>query len=193
MSIKKILIFLLILFLRFPCFAETKYAYSVIDNILNRKSIRSFSNKKVEHEKINLILKSAMAAPSAMNKQPWEILVVTDSKKLEQIAKDIPNASYSKASQLAIIVCGNTDISEKFWLQDCCAMTENILLAVEGLGLGAVWCAVYPFEDKVEKVKKLFNLPENIIPLNVIPIGYSAIKEKPKQKYDSKKIHTNNW
>ena len=193
MSIKKILIFLLILFLRFPCFAETKYTHSAIDNILNRKSIRNFSNKKVEQEKINLILKSAMAAPSAMNKQPWEIVVVTDNKKLEQIAKYIPNASYSKASQLTIIVCGNTDISEKFWLQDCCAMTENILLAVEGLGLGAVWCAVYPFEDKVEKVKELFNLPKNIIPLNVIPIGYSAIKEKPKQKYDSKKIHTNNW
>lgn len=193
MNIKKTFIFLLILFLGFPCFAETKYTYSAIDNILNRKSIRSFSNKKVEQEKIDLILKSAMAAPSAMNKQPWEIIVVTDNKKLEQIAKDIPNASYSKTSQLTIIVCGNTAISEKFWIQDCCAMTENILLAVEGLGLGAVWCAVYPFEDKVEKVKKLFNLPENIIPLNVIPIGYSAIKEKPKQKYNFKKIHTNNW
>ena len=187
MNIKKIFIFLLILFLGFPCFAETTYAYSVIDNILNRKSIRSFSNKKVEQEKIDLILKSAMAAPSAMNKQPWEIVVVTDNKKLEQIAKYIPNASYSKASQLTIIVCGNTAISEKFWIQDCCAMTENILLAVESLGLGAVWCAVYPFEDKVEKVKKLFNLPENIIPGMILALGYPSEKSKPSDWHFKRK------
>lgn len=190
MNIKKIVVFLLFLFLGIPCFADTN---SVINNILNRKSIRKYSDKKIEQEKIDLILKSAMAAPTAMNKQPWELLVVTDKKKLEQIAKDIPNASYSKNSQLVIIVCGDKNINEQFWIQDCSAMTENILLAVEGIGLGAVWCAVYPFEDKVEKVKKLFNLPENIVPLNVIPVGYPAMKENPKQKYNSKKIHINGW
>jgi len=190
MNFKKLLVLLVLLSLVIPCFADTN---SAIENMLNRKSVRKYSDKEVEQEKIDLILKSAMSAPSAMNKQPWEILVVTDKKKLEQISKDIPNASYSKSSQLVIIVCGDKKINEKFWIQDCCAVTENILLSVESLELGAVWCAVYPFEDKVEKIQKLFNMPENVIPLNVIPIGYPANKENSKQKYDSNKIHINNW
>jgi nitroreductase len=173
--------------------ADTSSTNSVIENILNRKSVRKYSDKKVEQEKIDEILKCAMAAPSAMNKQPWELLVVTDKEKLEKIAEIAPNASYAKNSQITIIVCGDKFVSDKFWEQDCCAVTENILLAVEALGLGAVWCAVYPLDEKVLAVKNLFNLPENIIPLNIIPIGYPFSKEEPKQKYNAKKIHNNNW
>lgn len=164
-----------------------------IENILNRKSVRQYSDKKVEQEKIDTILKCAMAAPSGMNKQPWELLVVTDKEKLENIAEIAPNASYSKNSQVAIIVCGDKNISEKFWEQDCCAVTENILLAVEALELGAVWCMVYPSDERIDGIKSLFNLPDNIIPLNIIPIGYPLTNEEPKQKYNPKKIHNNNW
>lgn len=170
-----------------------KQENSLINTILSRKSVRKYSDKKVEQEKIDTILKAAMSAPSGMNKQPWEILVITDKSKLEKIAEIAPNASYSAHSQLAMIVCGNKDISDKFWIQDCSAMSENILLAVEALELGAVWCAVFPFEDKIEAIKNLFGLPENIIPLNIIPIGYPLNDENPKEKYDAKKIHTNNW
>ena len=166
---------------------------SAIENILNRKSVRKYSDKKIEQEKIDTILKCAMAAPSAMNKQPWEILVVTDKEKLEKIAEVCQNASYSKNSQVTIIVCGNKVISDKFWEQDCCAVTENILLAAEALGLGAVWCAVYPFDEKIADIKNLFDLPEEIVPLNIIPMGYPLENEKPKQKYNPEKIHNNNW
>ena len=173
--------------------ANSSSTSSAIENILNRKSVRKYSDKKVEKEKIDTILKCAMAAPSAMNKQPWELLVITDKEKLEKIAEIAPNASYAKNSQVTIIVCGDKNISDKFWEQDCCAVTENILLAVETLDLGAVWCAVYPLDEKVVGIKNLFNLPENIIPLNIIPIGYPLTKEEPKQKYNAKKIHNNNW
>ena len=166
---------------------------SAIENILNRKSVRKYSEQKVEQEKIDTILKCGMAAPSAMNKQPWEILVVTDKEKLEKIAEIAPNASYSKNSQITMIVCGDKTVSDKFWEQDCCAVTENILLAAEALELGAVWCAVYPFDEKVAAIQNLFGLPENIIPLNIIPMGYPLTKEEPKQKYNADKIHVNNW
>lgn len=168
-------------------------ANPIIDNILNRKSIRKYSDKKVEQQKIDTILKCAMAAPSAMNKQPWELLVVTDKEILEKLASIAPNASYSKNSQLAIIVCGNKPASEKFWIQDCCAVTENILLAVESLNLGAVWCAVFPDDIKVQQIQELFSIPEDTIPLNIIPIGYPLVKEFPKQKYTDKKVHLNKW
>ena len=173
--------------------ADNSSKNAAIENILNRKSVRQYSDKKVEQEKIDTILKCAMAAPSGMNKQPWEILVVTDKEKLEKIAEIAPNASYSKNSQLAIIVCGDKNISERFWEQDCCAVTENILLAVEALELGAVWCMAYPSGERVAGIRSLFNLPENIIPLNIIPIGYPLTQEQPKQKYNADKVHVNNW
>ena len=166
---------------------------SVVDNILNRKSVRTYSDKKIEQDKIDTILKCAMAAPSAMNKQPWELLVVTDKKILEQVSSIVPNASYCRTCQLAIIVCGNKSVSENFWIQDCCAVTENILLTVESLKLGAVWCAVFPNDAKVKQIQELFKLPEDVIPLNVIPMGYPLVKENPKDKYSSKKIHLNKW
>lgn len=166
---------------------------SAIDNILNRKSVRTYSDRTIEQDKIDIILKCAMAAPSAMNKQPWELLVITDKELLKKVASVAPNASYSRSCQLAIIVCGNKSVSEKFWVQDCCAVSENILLAVESLQLGAVWCAIYPDEVKVQQIQECFSLPENIIPLNVIPIGYPSAKEYPKEKYNSKKIHLNGW
>lgn len=166
---------------------------AVVDNIFNRKSVRKYSDKKVEQSKIDTILKCAMAAPSAMNKQPWELLVVTDKELLAQLADIAPNAAYTRNCQLAIIVCGNKSASEKFWIQDCCAVTENILLAVESLQLGAVWCAVFPDDVKVQKIQELFSIQEDIIPLNIIPIGYPLVKEYPKQKYTDKKVHLNKW
>ena len=119
--------------------------------------------------------------------------ITEDIEKLEKIAEVCQNASYSRNSQVTIIVCGNKVISDKFWEQDCCAVTENILLASEALGVGAVWCAVYPFGEKIAAIKNLFNLPEEIVPLNIIPMGYPLTNEEPKQKYNPEKIHNNNW
>ena len=138
--------------------SKAKEIYFWFINREKEKNVIFMIDKKVEQEKIDTILKCAMAAPSGMNKQPWELLVVTDKEKLEKIAEIAPNAAYSKNSQVAIIVCGDKNISEKFWEQDCCAVTENILLAVEALELGAVWCMVYPSEERIDGIKSLFNL-----------------------------------
>lgn len=164
-----------------------------IDNILTRASVRQYSDKKVEQGKIDIILKAAMAAPSGMNKQPWEMLVVTDKQKLKSVAEVAPNARYSQNAPLVIIVCGDKNVSEKLWMQDCCAVTENVLLAVHALDLGAVWCMAYPSQEIISGIQKLFDLPENVVPLSIIPIGYPLEKQQPKQKYDVKKIHKNGW
>lgn len=166
---------------------------AVIDNILNRKSVRKYTSQKVEQDKIDILLKAGMASPSAMNKQPWEFIVISDKKTLENIAKILPYALPAKNASVAIIVCGNSDVSGVYWVQDCSAVAENILLAAESLKLGAVWCGIYPQEDRVKGIQHLLMIPKNIIPLCVIPVGYPAGGELPKQKYNPSKIHNNKW
>ncbi len=173
--------------------ANSKNSKAVIDNMLERVSVRQYLDKKIEQEKIDTILKAAMSAPSGMNKQPWEILVVDDKEKLAAIAQATPNARYSKDAPLVMIICGDIKVSDKLWMQDCCAVTENILLAVQALDLGAVWCMCYPKQENISAIQKIFNLPENIVPLSIIPMGYPAVKQEAKQKYNPKKIHTNIW
>ena len=173
--------------------AKGKNSKAVIDNMLERVSVRQYSDKKIEQEKIDTILKAAMAAPSGMNRQPWEILVVDDKEKLAAIAQATPNARYSQDAPLVMIVCGDIKVSDKLWMQDCCAVTENILLAVQSLDLGAVWCMCYPKQESVLAIQKIFNMPKNIIPLSIIPMGYPAAKQEPKQKYNPAKVHTNGW
>ena len=181
----------------FACLIVFSFVYAedtaVVKNILNRKSIRQYTTQEVEKEKIDTIIKSGMSAPSAVNLQPWEIVLITDKKVLNEIAKKHPYASFAKNASIAIVVCGNSDISPDYWIQDCSAVTENILLATESLGLGAVWCGVYPNQNRVSAIQKILKLPKNIIPLNVIPIGYPKGENLPKQKYNPSKIHINSW
>ncbi len=174
------------------CYADKKSTI-VIDNMLERVSVRQYSDKKVEQDKIDTILKAAMAAPSGMNRQPWEIIVVNDKEKLNAISNATPNARYSKDSQVTFIVCGDTKVSDKLWMQDCCAVTENILLAAQALDLGAVWCMCYPKQENISEIQKIFKLPKNIVPLSIIPVGYPAEKQNAKQKFNPNKIHTNEW
>ena len=186
---KKILL-LMLCFFAVSAYAKTNES---LENIFSRTSIRNYTDKKVEQGKIDLMLQAAMAAPSAMNRQPWEFIVVTDKKTLKKLAKIAPNASYAQDSRLAFVICGDTTTSEIFWVQDCSAATENLLLAANSLGLGAVWCAVYPSEEKVKDIKKLLKLPENIIPLNIVPVGYFKGEVTPKDKYNKFKIHDDKW
>lgn len=195
---KKILyVFCIVFICSLTCFAAGKKNKQnqnlTIDTIMTRTSVRQYSDKKVEQEKIDTILKAAMAAPSGTNKQPWEILVITDKEKLKNVAEVAPNARYAENSQLTIIVCGDTNISEKLWMQDCCAVTENILLAAHALDLGAVWCMAYPSQERINDLQKLFNLPENVVPLSIIPVGYPSGTITPKQKYNADKVHLNGW
>ncbi len=165
---------------------------AALDNIFARKSVRTYLNKGVEEEKIDLMLRAGMAAPSGKDQRPWEFIIVTERASLDSMAAALPYAKMLTEARYAIVVCGDSTRSS-YWYLDCSAATQNILLAAESLGLGAVWTAAYPYEDRMQVVRKYTALPENILPLCVIPFGYPATQQQPKQKYDEKKIHYEKW
>lgn len=163
--------------------------------ILERRSIRKYTNEPVPEDDIKDLLKAAMAAPSAGNGQPWEFIVVKDRQLLMDITKAHPYAAMLAEAPLAIIVCGNPkqDRYEDYWVQDCSAATENILIAAQDKGLGTVWLGVYPKEERVAGIRKIFRIPEHIMPLNVIAIGHPAEKKEPSGRYDENRVHLNKW
>jgi nitroreductase len=161
--------------------------------IQNRKSVRSFiSGKPVGDEDLLKIIRAGMAAPSGRDIRPWEILVVTDRLRLDSMAAGLPYTKMLMQAPAAIVVCGDTTKSF-YWYLDCSAVTQNILLAAESLGLGAVWTAAYPYEERMDIVAKYTGLPSHIKPLAVIPLGYPDGEFQPKDKYDSSKIHYDKW
>lgn len=170
-----------------------------LETIFSRKSVRNYkSDLSVSHEQIELLLRAGMAAATAVNKQPWEFLVVENRQILDYLAQELPYAKMLKQTPAAIIVLANINrahagYDEYYWLQDCCAATQNILLAAESIGLGAVWTAVFPREDRIFTVKTTFNLPENMMPVNVIPIGIPAGTDQPKDKWKPNYIHWDNY
>lgn len=176
---------------------EMKTGYTqteTIETILARKSVRAYRPAQaVEAEKVELLLRAGMAAPSAMDRRPWELVVVDDRAVLDSLAARLPYAKMLTQAPLALIVCGNVEQSGENWYIDCSAVTQNILLAAEALGLGTVWTGVYPGQERVDAVSELLGLPANILPLNVIPVGYPEGDHPPKDKYDEAKIHRNRW
>jgi len=172
---------------------------SDIEKILQRRSVRSFTDQKILDDEMNQILRAGMAAPTAVNSQPWEFIVVTEQSLLDRLAEDLPYAKMSKNAAAVIVVCGNIEKSltkqnnDPYWSLDCSAATENILLASQALGLGGVWTAVYPDEGRMKSVSKILNLPEHIKPFNVIPLGHPAKDGKTIDKYKEERIHFNAW
>lgn len=171
-----------------PQSEKTTAANAALDNIFARKSVRTYLDKGVEKEKIDWMLRAGMAAPTGRDLRPWEFVVISDRATLDSMATALPYAKMLKQARQAIVVCGDSTRSS-YWYLDCSAATQNILLAAESLGLGAVWTAAYPYEDRMEVVRRFTNMPENVLPLCIIPFGYPATNEKPKQKFDEKKIH----
>ncbi len=171
-----------------PQSEKTTAANAALDNIFARKSVRTYLDKGVEKEKIDWMLRAGMAAPTGRDLRPWEFVVISDRATLDSMATALPYAKMLKQARQAIVVCGDSTRSS-YWYLDCSAATQNILLAAESLGLGAVWTAAYPYEDRMEVVRRFTNMPENVLPLCVIPFGYPATNEQPKQKFDEKKIH----
>ena len=171
----------------------------VLTVIATRKSIRKFDPlRAVEDEKIEKILKAAMAAPSAMDKRPWEFIVVKDKTQLQKLGERLPYSRVANGAQLAIVVCGSLNNGlpgrgKEYWIHDCSAATMNILLAAHGLGLGAVWTGVYPGEERVAIVREILAIPDGYAPLNVIPIGYPAEDPAVKDKWAPTKIHADRW
>lgn len=170
----------------------------VLDAISKRTSIRTYQETAVEEEKVEKILCAGMAAPSAMNRQPWSFTVVNDKALLKQIADSAPNAGMAANAPLAIVVCGDMDKAiegdgREFWVQDASAATENILLAAHALGLGAVWTGAYPNVAKAKMFARILNIPDNQVVLCVIPMGYPAEAPAPKDKWNEGNVHYNVW
>lgn len=174
----------------FICFSRRipSTSNAALDNIFARKSVRAYLDKEVEKEKIDWMLRAGMAAPSGKDIRPWEFVLVTDRVVLDSMAAVLPYAKMLTQARYAIVVCGDVAQSS-YWYLDCSAAAQNILLAAEAQGLGAVWTAAYPYEDRIRIVRKYTELPGNIVPLCVIPFGYPATAQEPKQKFDEKKIH----
>jgi nitroreductase len=166
-----------------------------LETINTRRSIRKYENKKVSDSSIQNILKAAMNAPSAGNEQPWHFIVIDEKDILQKIPSISPYAGCAQDAVVAILVCGDVEQEkfEGFWVQDCSAAVENMLLAIHDLGLGAVWTGIYPMLDRVEGFREMFSLPKNIIPLALVPIGYPAQKSCPVDRFKKDRIHHNKW
>jgi nitroreductase len=168
-----------------------------LNTIYSRRSVRSFTGDAVSRESLTKILMAAMAAPSAVNIQPWSFVVVTKRETLDELCDKLPYAKMLNKAGAAIVVCGIPDkdevFSKDYWVMDCSAASENILLACHALGLGAVWTAVYVDNERVANVRKILHIPENIIPLNVIPIGVPKEKGKALDKFKEGNIHWEGW
>lgn len=168
------------------------------NNIITRTSVRRFTDKSVSPEQVEALLRAAMSAPSGVNRQPWEFVVVDDKKLLAELAAALPYAKMAAHAPLAIVVCGN---SERFlegddsvlWEQDLSAASENLLLAAHALGLGGVWTCLYPHADRIEPVRHLLDIPQSVTPFNLIPIGYPADEHAPMDKWKSERVHFNSY
>ncbi len=168
----------------------------LIQGILTRRSIRNFTGEGIGDDKIALIIKAAMHAPSARNCQPWHFVVTRDREMFERIMKAHPYASMLSRAGAAILVCGDLDRQhgEGYWVVDCSAATENLLLAIHGRGLGGVWLGVHPREDRKAAMKEIFRLPSHIEPLSLVALGVPAEQPlQPDDRFKPDRIHWDQW
>jgi nitroreductase len=163
--------------------------------ILSRRSVRQYAQQPVPSDAVTQALRAAMAAPSAGNEQAWQFVVLTDRSLLDRMAEIHPYAQMIRQAPVAVIVCGDLkrEVHAGYWVQDCAAATENLLLALHAQGLGAVWTGVYPREDRVAAIRAALDLPEHIVPMALIPIGVPAENPGPIDRYDASRVHTNGW
>lgn len=172
---------------------------AALRNILSRKSVRSYTDRDVTAEQIDTLLRAAMAAPTGRDVRPWRFVVVDRRSVLDSLHDRLPKAAMLAEAKAAIVVCADSTAKAadgqptRNWALDCAAATENLLLAAEAMGLGAVWTGVYPYEERMAAVKAVLHLPDSIVPLNVVPIGYPKGKTQPKDKYNPGQIHYNRW
>lgn len=166
----------------------------IMEMIFKRRSVRSFENRPLEPELICKLLEAAMAAPTAANSQPWEFIVVTEPEMLDQIRAKLRFAPYN--APCAVVVCGNPEIANNsagkhFWVQDCSAAMENMLIAAAGLGLGGVWIGIYPLPSTLKPVREIFNIPETVFPLGIAMLGHPAegAVPQPRTQYNEHRVH----
>ena len=167
------------------------------ETIFHRSSVRSFTSEPLSQDEWEKLLRAAMAAPSAVNRQPWEFIVVEDRPTLDALADALPYAKMAKQAPAAVMVCADPARAHQgkaeYAVLDASAACENLLLAADALGLGAVWTAVYPQPDREAIARKLLGIPEGIIPLALVPIGHPKGDQVPKDKYRAELIHKGRW
>ena len=167
-----------------------------MEAIFTRRSIRSFTSEPVSDEQITKLLMAAMAAPSAGNEQPWEFIVVHERAALEEITQFHQYSQMLKEAPVAIIVCADPGRSKypfDYWIQDCAAATQNILLAAVTAGLGTCWLGIYPQPERVEALRQIFGVPDSIVPFAVVAVGYSAKELRMSNRFDEKRVHIEKW
>jgi nitroreductase len=167
----------------------------IIDAILTRRTVRKFKAIPVPDELLDKVLQAAMAAPSTGNQQPWRFMVTRRRELLDVIPDFQPYSEMVRQAPVAVLVCCDMTLVrfKNFWLQDCCAAVENLLLAAHGLGLGAAWTAAYPEKSRMEGFRNLFHLPEEIIPLALVPIGFPEITPERVNRFNRTRIHYDQW
>ena len=171
---------------------------NAIETIMTRTSIRSFIDRAVSADTVEMLLRAGMAAPTAVNLQPWHFVVVNDRAKIDELGGNGRQSQMWHESPLVIVVCGNMEkamegVGQAFWVQDCSAATENILLAAHALGLGAVWTGCYPIEERVANISQVLGLPEHIVPLCAIVMGYPNESPQPKDKWKPENVSYNGF
>jgi len=167
-----------------------------IENILTRRSIRKFIPQAlIPQEKIDLIIKAAMQAPTARNKQPWHFVVVNERSVLDKIAMAHPYAGMLKEASFALIVCGDTDLDDtiEYIIMDCAAATQNALLAAHAQELGGVWLGIYPRKERMTALTDLLKLPQNVIPMTAIAFGIPNETKSFDNRFKPERLHYNKW
>ena len=178
--------------------AATTDGKAIVENIMTRTSIRQYTDQDISADTIETLLRAGMAAPTAVNKQPWHFVAITSKDKMKELAATNPNARMLEQAPLTIVVCGDMKKAlegegRQLWIQDCSAATENLLLAATAMDLGAVWLSCYPNEKSVERVSKYLGLPANVVPLEIVPVGIPAENPEPKAKWNADNIHYEKW
>jgi nitroreductase len=163
--------------------------------LLKRRSIRKYKDQKISKDDLNRILKAAMYAPSAMNLQAWQFILIDDKNVLIETIKSIHYAEMLKQSAAAILICGDSAVekNESWLLQNCSAAIQNILLSAHGLGIGSCWIAIHGMVDVYKNIKSQFKLPENIVPVSLISLGYPDETLTTEERFKQDKIHYNKW
>jgi nitroreductase len=163
--------------------------------LLGRRSIRRFAGREVSEPELKRILEAGMAAPSAGNQQPWRFVVLSEPRVKADIAALSPHAAALAEAPLGIVVCGDLDAEKHagYWIQDCSAAVENMLLAAHAIGLGAVWLGFYPREERWRGAQRVLGIPERVVPLAVLALGPPAEQKGPANRYEDSFIHFNRW
>ncbi|HEY60711.1 MAG TPA: nitroreductase family protein [Anaerolineae bacterium] len=163
-----------------------------LKSIFKRRSIRVFTREEVDKDTLTKLLQAAMAAPSASNNRPWEFVVITDQDLLKQLRSRLEYGKYNAPAAIAVLAnykVSKSATSFRFWVQDCSAATENILIAAAGLGLGTVWIGAYPKEDVTQTIAEILDIPQDVFPLSLIYVGYPAEDKPPRTQYEESRVH----